>query len=598
MAKAQFFRITDFSGGYNPDVSPHSIQDNQAVDIMNFRLDQVGSLVSRQGTLEWGDPTEGVSPLSAIAALVDPAVPNNSHVVVVLNTGDIMSSASGTAWSSRGRTVGSGDPAGVPRALAAQDSLYIATGVATPVKLGLTGDAESAGVSPPASAPAASAVSGGSLAGGTYRYAYTVVRTSDGTESNPSPDVSAVASGGDLSITLTLPAAATGTTRNVYRTDVNSVSGVFKLLGNFGTSTSVTDDGSVATSDLAPPFDHDPAPNLEHMAYYGGRFFGAIGDKVYWSYPLNAAYWPALNVTTLPFLGNDRVQALVSFQDALLIFGRRNTLLLTGAQDDGSTMGSWQVVRLDAEIGLSSPDAVAELGGQILFLSDEGLRTYPGFQIVAPQIQRELTTLGYGEKASARMGYVAEERSAWLAIGDKTYVIHLPNQAVTFYDIHPGQMLSGGRTGNDHMLYLKGTAVRQYGGTEAENGATPIALSWKSKLFQVGMPESVKYFRRIGAFASKGTGAGVTITVRDRGEMFTVSPSQVSGLGEARWNEFNWNESSWAGGGLAYFTAALPAQRLSGRSMQVEIRAEVTQSTEVAPPISLLYREANRFLGV
>lgn len=597
MAKAQLFRLEDFSGGYNPDVPPQLIGDNQATDILNFRLDQVGSLVSRRGVEPWGNAGPPPYDILAIGALRDPVMPNNSIVVIASDSGDLYTSLSGNSWASPGSWKPA-TPGGNPRFLSAQDVVFVTSGVGSPKVLDSVGVLSDLGVSAPTSAPGAAVASGGSLAVGDFEYVYTVVRTSDGAESNPSPRVPVITAGGNLSVTLTLPAAATGTTRNVYRTDANSVSGVLKFLGSFGTSTSITDDGSTATSDLAPPVDHDPPPSLEFLAYYGGRYFGAIGNKVYWSYPLNSAYWPGLNVTTVPFQGNDQVQALVAFQDSLLILGKRNTLLLSGTQDDASTMGSWQIIRLDTEIGLTAPNAVAELGSQLVFLSDDGLRVYPGFSPLAGHIQRELTAIPYSKKRTAAMLHVPEERSIWLCVGEQTYVIHLPNQAVTFYDIPFTCSLPGGRQGNDWPLFSNGASVLQYGTVEIDAGAASIPVKWVSKMFQIGLPESVKFFRRIGAFATKGSGTNVTITVRDRGEIFTVNLSQVSGLGESHWNEFNWNQASWAGGGLAYFIATLPGHRLLGRNMQIEIRAEVTQHTEVSPPISLLYREANRFLGV
>lgn len=597
MAKAQLFRLEDFSGGYNPDRSETLIEANQATAISNFRLDQMGSLVSRDGYLQWAQLAP--YPTRALGALIDPNNLGNSRVTIALATGDTLITPGGDVSSMRTRFVEVGAPSiGKPEFMAAQNRMFLCSGVALPVSFTLTEYGAPLGIKPPTATPTTTVSSGGSLDEGLYRYVYTAYRTADGHESNPSPELSATTTSGNLTVSFTLPSAPSGYRYRVYRTDVDSLSRVFKFLGEFDGLDLVTNDGSVPTSDLAAPADHDVPVFLEHLAFYNGRYFGAKGDKLYWSYPLNYDYWPALNVTTMPFQGNDTIQALVAFQDTLVVFGKRNTLLVTGTQDDNSVMGSWQIVRLDVDLGVTSPNAVAEIGNQLLFLADTGLHVYPGFSPFASHIQRELTAIPYTAKATALLGYIPQERSVWLTVGGKTYTVHVPNQAVSFYSIVPSILLPGGRRGNDAPIFVTSASnlLYEYGG-ENDLG-NPIPVKWVSKEFHVGTPESVKYFRRIGAFATKGAGSIVTITVRDRGEMFSVLLSQVSGLGETQWNEFQWNEADWAGAGLAYFIAALPAQRLIGRSMQIEIAAELEHRIEISPPVTLLFREANRLLGV
>src|SRR5690606_36656009 len=124
-------------------------------------------------------------------------------------------------------------------------------------------------------------------------------------------------------------------------------------------------------------------------------------------------------------------------------FGRNNLLLLTG-QPDGTSGGNWQVIRLETETGLASPEAVIEVGGQVVFLAQDGLRVYPGLAPFAQKLSRDLTRLPVATKQAAKLTSVIGERALWLTINGKTYTFHIPNQAISIYDFDPAAILEGG----------------------------------------------------------------------------------------------------------------------------------------------------------
>src|SRR5690606_36742621 len=111
-------------------------------------------------------------------------------------------------------------------------------------------------------------------------------------------------------------------------------------------------------------------------------------------------------------------------------------------------------------------------------------------------------------------------------------------------------------------------------------------------------PELTKHIRRIGAFASTGSSSVVNITIADRNVSASVPLISTEAGNQALWDTFNWDEDVWASEGATYFIASLPAQTLIGHTMQVTISGEATDETEVVSPITIEYRESNRFLGV
>ncbi len=70
--------------------------------------------------------------------------------------------------------------------------------------------------------------------------------------------------------------------------------------------------------------------------------------------------------------GIDRIQAIAEFQDQLLIFGTRSILVYTGAEDPtATTFQLYDIIRR----GTAWRDSVVAIGNDLLFLSDDGLRS-------------------------------------------------------------------------------------------------------------------------------------------------------------------------------------------------------------------------------
>jgi len=585
MSQRQIFRITDLSGGLNPDQNEVLIADNEAAEILNFRIDKIGSLVSRKGYTHYVTEAEP-NGILALGRWRD-GDPADVYKVLIATKGGNIRVASDT-WDNY-TTVYSGlSTTTEGMFLPVQDVVLYANGVDEVVAYDGT-DADPLGIEGPAGAPTGTL--GGTGITGDYTYRYTYFSTAKGWESNPSP-VSATLSPVNQTVTLTLVAAthAYADKIRIYRTVDGGATHLFlaEIASNLTTYADSTADSGLGL--LAVDTTNDVPPVFENIAYHKGYLFGSIGNTIYWSKPLNIGAFPVLNSTEVPFEGNDTITALRSFQDTLMVFGHNNTVLLVG------DAGNWSLIRQDVEIGCASRKAIAELEGSMVFLSYDALHVFPGFQQFAPKLTRTLHGTDATLRQSASLVYVPEERSLWLALDDQTWAIHLLNQGITSYNFYGRGYLRGGREGYSLPIWIDSTDsyLNQYGGS-TDDGAS-IPLRWKSKVFQMANPEFTKFVRRVGVFATRGNGAALTLALVDsfQSRSITLTPTA---LGVSTWDDFNWDEANWSQEGFEYLIGALPAQTLIGRVLQLTLDADVTTETEIISPISVEYRESDRFLG-
>lgn len=587
MAKRKFFHITDFSGGYNPDRNPQLLKDNEATSILNVRLDRAGSLVARSG---YDLLTDGVTVgfPTMLGSLRDANSPQDSQLLVKSGTGVYLVNVDAGTFLE----LATGFDAGPGEFCSARNVVIYANGSNRPVYYDGT-NYGMLGLAAPSAAPTL-ATSGTGLSG-TFKYAYSYFDSVSGAESSVSSSASETPSNQGVKLTMALPTDDRVDSIRVYRTSDNGT--VLRLLDTIAAATTYTDDGTKTLTTVVAPSDNDLPPYFEHMAFFAGYFFGSMGTTLYWSKPQQPDAWPALNSTDVPFEGVDTIKALVSHQDSLLIFGRSNVLVLNGDS------GVWTIARLSVSLGAVNAHAVTEVNGTLVFLSADGLRAFPSMAVVAPQIRRELAGKSDALLDEARLAYVPDELALWLSVDGGTYVIQdSPNQAVSRYDLAPIAILPAGASGSGSptLLFSGQSNIFQYGG-HTDLGVD-IPIKWTSKSFTLADSDSgleaVKFFRRIGAYATVGAASTVTINIRDKsGNASSVVLESVNPPTQLLWNQFTWDQATWPSEGLGYFLGALPAQSLVGRVVEVSVSANTNAVTEIAPPITLEYREVARFLG-
>jgi hypothetical protein len=601
MGQRQYFRIPDVSGGLNLDQSPVQVADNEAVEIQNLRLDRVGSLVSRRGYSRFLDVAAGAEILT-LGRWSPPDAPHQYQILAALSDGSLQHVDLAYTPIFTGLTAASpGEFRGVA------DRAMYANGQDIPVLYDGT-TAYQAGIDAPAVPVVALAgVAGGTLQELPYTYAFTLYDTTTLTESNPSPAATATPTVADgLCLRVTVPAGfARGDRVRIYRSYASGSVLMQIHEMNVGV-TEWVDNGSTDPNPLLPlRYDRGRPPALEHIAYVKGYVFGSVGDTLYWSHAYHPEYWAPFDYTVVPFEGNDTIRALWAYQDSLIVFGRKNIVLVAGNGGTPNTGLGWSLNRADIESGAVNARSIAEIDGGLAYLDYTGLRTFPSAQPIVPKLDRIFAAMTLANIERASIAWVPEERSLWVALTNGIYTIHLPNRAISWYTLRTNQLLAGGRDGFSLPLFIDrlGLHANEYGGSD--DLGEDISIVWRSKIFQLQNPEAVKFFRRIGAFASIGSASAVTVTIADKAAAHTVTLSAASAAAGAAWAEAAdpagtpplWDAFVWAAEGVAYFIGALPAQTLFGHTVQVTVRALVSEATEIVTPFTFEFREVNRFLG-
>ena len=251
-----------------------------------------------------------------------------------------------------------------------QGKLYWSDGtVAKKHALGVT---EDLGIAAPAAITATANLIAGVLTG-TLQYVYTYYNVNDGTESQPSPlstEVTVANSQVDISVTASPDPQVTHI--RIYRIG-NALLSFTRLVELPNTTAVHTDnalDNSLATQHLNSSLNGKAPAGLQYLTYFNGTFFGAVGNKLYFSRDIgNPNYWPETNY--LDF--RTPITALAASSAGLLVFSRYQTHLVTG-----TNASNFVNYLISGDQGCIDHNTIASMGGSVIFLSTDGICTASG----------------------------------------------------------------------------------------------------------------------------------------------------------------------------------------------------------------------------
>ena len=115
------------------------------------------------------------------------------------------------------------------------------------------------------------------------------------------------------------------------------------------------------------------------LAAYG-RFWSHDGSTIYWSTDIADTAFPAfnggtsgtLNIASVLPNNVDTVTAIASHNDFLIIFCTRNIVIYSGASNP---LGDFKLHDIITGVGCVARDSVQSTGGDLIFLSDTGIRS-------------------------------------------------------------------------------------------------------------------------------------------------------------------------------------------------------------------------------
>lgn len=212
----------------------------------------------------------------------------------------------------------------------------------------------------PATAPTAATPAAG-LLNGTYTYAITYVH-SDLFESPPCAFVNVSPINNNVVLTFTDTAPVGVTKRNIYR--LGGLNPTFNLVGS-ATPAATTFTDNIADFDVSRKelntYNYDPAPaNLDMLVEVQGTFFGAVGNKVYFSKEGEPEYWSAYNFVVLP----KTVTGLGVFGTSIIAFTDSEMYLISG-----SNLNNIYVTKLPFSFGCKHKRTVKNVNGMLVWVS-------------------------------------------------------------------------------------------------------------------------------------------------------------------------------------------------------------------------------------
>lgn len=212
----------------------------------------------------------------------------------------------------------------------------------------------------PASAPTLAVGTAGVL-NGTYTYAVTYTYSSL-FESPPCAFGSVSPANQKVTVTFTDTPGATVTHRNIYR--LGGINPTFNLVATLPVATASYSDDihdfDISRKELVT-YNNDTAPSgLDMLVEIQGTFFGALGDKVYFSKEGQPEYWSDYNFVQFP----KDVTGLGVFGNSVIAFTDSYMYMINGSNAQNISMS-----KLPFDYGCKNKRTVKNMEGRLIWVS-------------------------------------------------------------------------------------------------------------------------------------------------------------------------------------------------------------------------------------
>ena len=275
------------------------------------------------------------------------------------------------------------------------------------------------------------------------------------------------------------------------------------------------------TGATTPPFAN------EVIGAYGRLWAADVSGNtktVYWSDTLQGHKWSggtagSLDLTTVFPTGHDEVVALSAHNGFLIIFCRRSIIIYSGAESP-ATM---QLADTVEGVGCISRDSVQHTGNDILFLSEEGVRSFGRtiqeksmpMRDISNNVRGELLSIVSAETSPIKSIYSADEAFYLLCFPDsstvycfdmKTTLQDGSNRVTTWSNINPRSFALL----QDGSVYIgRKDGVFKYGGY-LDNTASYTMLYYSNPL-NFGNSTNLKFLKKFNLTVIGNVAAQTTL---------------------------------------------------------------------------------------
>jgi len=266
----------------------------------------------------------------------------------------------------------------------------------------------------------------------------------------------------------------------------------------------------------------------EVLAAFGKLWVADVtGNKhtVYWSDTLNGHAWTggasgSLDLINVFPSGNDEIVALSAFNNFLVIFCKRSIIIYSGA--DNTTTTDFKLHDTVEGVGCIARDSVQHTGTDIIFLSEDGVRSFGRtiqeksmpMRDISNNVRNELTALVRVQTHPIKSIYSADEAFYLLSLQDSQTIYcfdmrgPLPdgaNRVTTWSSINPRSMALL----QDGSVYFgRADGIFKYEGHK-DNGSSYL-MTYYSNPLNFGNSTNLKFLKKfnitvIGNVASNTT---------------------------------------------------------------------------------------------
>ena len=227
-----------------------------------------------------------------------------------------------------------------------------------------------------------------------------------------------------------------------------------------------------------------------------------------------------LNVATVWPNGADEIIALAAHNGYLMIFGRRQILVYAGA----STPSTMTLADTISGVGCFARDSVVVTGGDVLFLSDSGVRSFQRTIQEKSAPMRDISANVRDDVVAAVALETASEIKAVYSDKDAFYLLSLPTSNLVYcFDMR--QVLQNGAsrattwtnitptafwyTRDKRLLLGKAGFIGSY--VDYSDNSTAYRMSYYTNYFDFQSPTTIKILKKINMTFIGGNGADATI---------------------------------------------------------------------------------------
>ena len=352
------------------------------------------------------------------------------------------------------------------------------------------------------------------------------------------------------------------------------------------------------------------APQANEVLAAYGRIWAAdvTNNKhtVYWTDLLQGHHWTggtsgSLDLTTVFPNGHDEVVALSAHNGFLIIFCKRCIIIYSGAESPAN-----MVLHDTVEgVGCIARDSVQHTGTDILFLSEDGVRSFSRtiqeksmpMRDISNNVRTELTTLVRSESKPIKSLYSADEAFYLLSLQDSSTIYcfdmrnTLPdgaNRVTTWSGVNPRSMTL---LQNGDIYFGRENGIFKYGGYQDDNAS--YEMIYYSNPLSFGNSANLKFLKKFNLTVIGNVAADTTLVWGyDYGGGFNKK-TVTSDLANSSTSEFGIAEFN-----IGTFTVGTDIQRpkinTSGSGTVVTIGIE---STIDGAPYSIQQIDVHALLG-